>query len=149
MRIVSNRSWQSMWPLSLALISAACLTGCANSLEEMLARQKAEQLMKPVASVANRPAPAPDLPADIITCLRKSACTVDGKPKPECATADGIVVNYFRSEQEKLACTSALVRWYKKQQRIQAEADRKLSKSDAKKHPRSVETAGKSVPSWP
>lgn len=143
---VSRRNSKPIAVLSLVLISVASLSGCANWLEELRAQEDATKLAKVAASSPSGAPKLPNLPAEINTCLMKRACQEEaatakatGKPKPECTTADGIVIAYVQSEKEKQACTLRLAQWWRKQQKIQEDA------ASSSKHPRSVpKTAG-----WP
>lgn len=67
--------------------------------------------------------------------------TAKAEPKAECTTADGAVLAYVQTEDEKRQCTRRLMEWYKGQQKIQKQA------GEASKHPASgkpAKTAG-----WP
>jgi hypothetical protein len=71
----------------------------------------------------------------------KEACRMEAetakkasKPAPVCKTADDIVIAYEQTNREKIACTRALGRWWKKQQEAEAIADGLVPDG---KHPRS------------
>lgn len=147
MRQTSNRNTRPYARLSLMLISVASLTACASLLEEFKSAEAARNDLLPKVASGNR---LPDLPASIKTCLMKEACRQDAakakaskQPAPQCTTADGIVLAYMQTDEEKRKCTGELARWWKEQQKIQDAASG--MKKDA--HPRSGKQA--KVPDWP
>ena len=144
MRPHCKKNWRGYVLPLLGLTSAVFLTACGNSLREEfdlgLATKAAEEAAKP-APTANPSGPKlPDLPANIKTCLLKQACVKDGVAKGECKTADGIVIEHVQNEKEKQTCARATIEWYRKQQVIQAAADKD-------RHPASGKAAKKA--DWP
>lgn len=147
----------------LLLMSAACLTACDNwrQVAEQAAQQPAttqEQVeAKAVASAAGAvaaakpvpPRPRPDIPKDIQDCLDKAACTdAKGVPKPDCKTADGIVVAHVQTEKERQACKLSLLKWWQKQQALERKEAETASVS-GNRHPQSGKPAAAGEAKWP
>lgn len=138
-------------PLLLPLMAAAFLTACGSWLsEEFQIGQSAKQELLPKVASGRR---LPDLPADIKTCLLKESCRQDAeaakkakKPEPICKTADDIVIAYMQSEKEKISCTMALGRWWKKQREIEDAASGMVKDG---KHPKSVPGQTPKTAGWP
>lgn len=115
-----NASLSHIARLLLLPTIAACLTACANWSEVA----KPEPATAPLAQAqANQPQPQrarPDIPAEIMACLEKSACRdVAGKPNGKCEKADQIIVAFVGSEQEKGICLAKLKKWWGEQQKIE------------------------------
>lgn len=127
----------------LMLTSAVSLQGCESWREEFQlgeATKAAEAAVKPAPTASPSGPKLPDLPATIKTCLLKQACVKDGVAKGECKTADGIVIEHVQSEKEKQSCARSMIDWYRKQQVIQANAEKD-------RHPASGKAAKKA--DWP
>lgn len=107
--------------LLLLPMIGACLTACANWSEVAKPEVPATApLAQAQASQALPLRARPDIPAEIMACLEKSACRdVAGKPNGKCEKADQIIVAFVGSEQEKGICLAKLKKWWGEQQKIE------------------------------
>jgi hypothetical protein len=91
---------------------------------------------KVVASAEPAPKVMPDLPPHIAACMKhgearrkvlaKERLKVQGKgPGP---TADELVAAQLQNENERNACTSAMLDWYRAQQKIRKEREKASAK---------------------
>jgi len=131
-------------PLPLLILSAAFLTACSNGYEALeqaaLWAEKAQvqqaKAEKVVASAEPAPQAMPDLPPQIAACLKHGAARqrvaakerLKAQGKGPGPTADELVAAKLQNENERNACTAALMDWYRKQQQIRKEREKASAK---------------------
>lgn len=103
---ISRPNWTAFAALPAAIL-AASLTGCSTPSD---GASSPELQVKPV--VSNDAKTAPELPPHIVKCLNK-------QPEPA-DNADAMVLNQLAADEERRACSLALLKWYRGLQAAQA-----------------------------